>query len=98
MKGVVESPKLQQLHQQQQTDIHPHTQLKRITTNDGLLPRLHSIQGTAPHHEDSPITAQTNHQLSDAQLSNKPEHYDLQDPIGNEKRLCRYETDFYLAL
>lgn len=89
MKGLVESPTLQQLHQQQQTDIHPHTQLKRITTNDSLLPRLPNLHGhgQAHHHEDSPITTQTNHQLSDAQLSNKPEHYDLQNPIGNKERL-----------
>ncbi|KAI8344838.1 kinase-like domain-containing protein [Chlamydoabsidia padenii] len=84
MKSLADSPKLQQLHQQQQqqqqNEPH-HPQLKKITTNDGLLSRFPSLHSHG-HHEDSPMTAQANYQLSDAQLSNKPEHYELKEPIG----------------
>ncbi|CAO3583975.1 unnamed protein product [Absidia cylindrospora] len=81
MRSLMESPKLQHLQQQQQQT--PPQGLKRSTTTDGILSRIPSIHHHHHHHhEDSPLSAHTSNQLSDAQLSNTPEHYELKEPIG----------------
>ncbi|KAI8098691.1 uncharacterized protein BX664DRAFT_271447 [Halteromyces radiatus] len=72
MRGLLESPAL---NPQQPTPT------RRNTTNDNLLSRLPSLHHHH-HHEESPLSAQSLNQLSDAQLSNKPEDYELKEPIG----------------
>lgn len=85
MKGSMDSPSTHQPQQQQQqahSQPQPQPQpIKRSTTNDLLLSRLPSLHHHS-HHDSLSPSAQAQLQLSEAQLSNKPEDYELKEPIG----------------